>query len=143
VPNSAQPVPTRARGVRDPAVRAAAVAALAAGESLNAISRRLGVGKHTLAELREQAGLPARPEPVHVAPIDVERPAAWRLAEQVARYISRTLTALENQALLFGDEEWIRRQDPAILLGVHEQLVAHADRFLAMVRPAGEEERHA
>ena len=97
----------------DPQTKAAALAALATGDSLNGVARRMGIPKTTLIRWRDVAGVP-RPDQTGLQ-------KKQELGEQLFGYLQESITTLGFLVRFTRDESWLKKQsaaDVAVLYGV-------------------------
>lgn len=81
------------------AEKAAALAALLAGQSLNSVAAEYHIPRGTLKFWKAQN---------HPGPVDPQK--RDRIGELLLQYLEANLEALAAQAQVFGDPKWLRRQ---------------------------------
>lgn len=120
------------RGVaHDDGTRAAVLASLLTGQSVNAVAQQYRIGRSTVIAWRDSAGLGS----THVEP---QKYAEW--SELVAGVLRELLTTVQIQAVAYRDAAWLARQnaaDAAVLTGV---LLDKAVRILEAAEPVEPEE---
>jgi transposase-like protein len=92
--------------------KAAVVAALLAGQSVNSVAKEYNIPKGTVSGWKNGKGLGGREKATQ---------KAERIGELVASYLATNLEALEVQAEAFKDQKWLAKQtasDAAVLHGV-------------------------
>lgn len=92
--------------------RAAALAALLAGQSVNEVARQYRLSNATVIAWREAAGL-------HSTPVEPQK--REDISELVATFLRETLTTVSVLAVQFRDPTWLKQQnaaDAAVLFGV-------------------------
>ena len=101
-----------ARGVpHGDETKAAVLAALLAGQSINDVAARFHLGKATVSAWRTAAGLDGT-YPVRTQNGD-------ELGDLVSAYLRENLITLKAQAAFFRDTEWLRKQSAADLAVLH------------------------
>lgn len=121
-----------ANGIPHPdETRAAVLAALLAGQSINAVAAQFKVGRATVAAWRDAAGLKAG----HVGPQSREAIGAL-----VIDYLAEALTTLKSQQTFFRDSAWLGKQDAADLAVLHGVTADKAFRIISALDddPEGE-----
>lgn len=106
----------KTRKVHDPEVRAAAMAALLAGQGVTEVARKYQLPKSTVSRWRRDA-----------------REAAGRsddVGELLLDYLRENLTTLRVQAVAFRDVEWLREQPADQAAVLHGVLTDKAVRLL-------------
>lgn len=109
-------------------IRAAAIAAVAAGASIASVARQHGVSRRAVQIWRDQA---------HLAP-SVSQQNQVQLGELIADYLRTGLAALASEARLFGDPDWLKGQSASDLAILHGVLADKLVRILAGVEAAAE-----
>lgn len=116
-----------ARGkAHDSETKAAALAALLAGQSVSQVAREYHLNRATVIAWRDAAGLGS-------TPVQPEKRA--EIGEQVADYLRAVLGTLAIQARVFADEGWLKRQDAADAAVLHGVLTDKAIRLLEALDP--------
>lgn len=112
--------------------KAAALAEVAAGASVNATAKKFGIGRSTLSTWRDLANMPPPSPAGQQKRID--------LGEQLYTYLEESLTTLVAQLRFARDPQWLARQnaaDLAVFMGVAAD---KATRLLAAFRPSERDE---
>lgn len=108
-------------------IRAAVLADLMTGSSLNATARKFGVDRNTIRRWRGDAGLTVPP------PVALEKRA--NLGEQLYGYLEDSIGALRSQLAVFADPDWLKKQSAAELAILHGVVADKTARLLAAARP--------
>jgi hypothetical protein len=90
--------------------KAAVMAALLAGQSISYVAKEYDIPAGTVKSWRARS---------MVAPVATEKKA--EIGDLVLRYLHANLTALEAQAIVFSDPDWLEKQEAdqaAVLHGV-------------------------
>lgn len=139
--------------------KAAAMAALLAGQGISEVARQYNLPKTTVARLRHKVfgrapieGLVAMPESINddssVSPVPVHenvsaavpfRRSASELDTLLYEYLTASLRALRVQAEIFADREWLSKQpadELAILHGVGTDKVIRLLESIRVDEPA-------
>ncbi len=111
-----------------PETKATALAALATGESVSSVARRLGISRTTASMWRDAAGLNETTGVVH------EKKAA--IGEQVYRYLEDSIETLDGQVREMRDPVWLQQQSAAALAMLHGVLFDKTARMLAALQPS-------
>lgn len=106
-----------------PETRAAVLAAIASGQSLNSIAKQYGVSRRTVQLWRNEAHLPV-----------VTQQKKEVLGEQVYGLTEDSITTLRVQLRAAQDEEWIKRQSADSLAVFYGVVADKLIRILAAVR---------
>jgi Transposase len=114
-----------------PETRAAVVAAVLAGESVNKVSKRFGIGRATIVHWRDLAERPP------ASPALQQKKEA--LGEQVYGLLEDSIAALRFQLRATSNEAWIRAQSADQLAIFYGVLADKAIRLLAAIRPSGDD----
>lgn len=106
-----------------PEVKAAAMAALLAGQSVSSVAREYRIPKGTVsgwreAAMREADGVAAPPTQKAL------------IGELLVNYLETNLRALQQQAECFGDKEWLMSQSANELAVLHGVMTDKAVRLL-------------
>ncbi len=109
-----------------PEQKATALAALATGDSIRNVSRRLGISRNTLTVWRAELPSTAVAEP--------QKKEA--LGEQLYGYLEESIDTLTEQVRCAGDVAWIRQQNAAQLAMLHGVMFDKTVRLLAALQPA-------
>lgn len=110
------------KGRHDPEVRAAAMAALLAGQGVLQVAAEYKLPKATVSRWRQEARAEAgRSEDVGALLLD---------------YLSESLETLRAQAVAFRDPEWLHRQDASEAGVLHGILCDKAVRLLEALDPS-------
>ncbi len=118
-----------------PEKKAAALAALASGESVRAVAQRLGLSRTTVAMWRDAAGLNEPAAVVH------EKRQA--LGEQVYELIEDSIRTLRVQLRVAADESWLKQQSAGELAVFHGVIADKTVRLLASLRPTSDDVEEA
>ena len=110
------------------ATKAAALAALAIGESVRRVARRLGISRTTATRWRDAAGLHETIAVVH------EKKGA--IGEPVSRYLEDSIETLDGQVREMRDPVWLQQQSAAALAMLHGVLFDKTARMLAALQPS-------
>lgn len=92
-------------------VKAAVLAALLAGQSINSVAREYNIPPGTISNWKNRPGVP----------LNGIQKRSEAIGDLLVHYLRTNLTTLEKQAEFFGDEDWLRQQsasDAAVLHGV-------------------------
>jgi len=117
------------RGVaHNPELRAEAVAAVAAGESLTTVAKRFGIGKATVERWYREDG-PVQPSHARTRE---------ELGALVYDTVVETLLALTARARVTGSPDWIEKQSAGELAALAAADWDRVIRVLAGFRPADE-----
>jgi hypothetical protein len=108
--------------------KAAALADLATGASVNGTARKYGVDRSTVKRWRDASGIVAAPVPPQKQQAD--------LGEQLYGYLEDSIGALRAQLAVFGDPDWLKKQSAADVAILHGVVADKTARLLAAVRPA-------
>lgn len=114
----------------DPHVKARAMAALKAGQSVPEVARATGVPVSTLRKWKQEL----KRENLIESP---EKKA--ELGELVADYLTEILTTLTAQSRFARDEDWLRKQNAADVAILHGVLNDKAIRILAALQSPDEQ----
>jgi transposase-like protein len=107
-------------------VKAAALAALATGESLHSVARRLGISRATLRRWRGSAApLVAQGDPQKTQ----------QIGAQLCGFLEESIETLTTQARVVRDDAWLRRQSAADLAVLHGVMFDKTARLLAAFEP--------
>lgn len=112
-----------------PQQKATALAALATGDSIRSVSRRLGISRNTLTVWR--AELPHTP---------VAEPQKNALGEQLYGYLEESIDTLSAQVRFARDPAWLRQQNAADLAMLYGVMFDKTWRMLAALQ-SGDSER--
>jgi transposase-like protein len=107
-----------------PETRAAVLAALAAGESVNRVSQQFGVSRRTISGWRDQAQLPT-----------VAQQKKVEIGQKVYELLEDYIETLRVQVRVTRDEAWIKKQTAGELAILHGVLSDKSVRLLAAFRP--------
>jgi len=107
--------------------RAAAMAALLAGQSVSAVAREYKISRQSVQRWRDKAGIDRTP---------VEQEKAAFLGDQVVDYVSELLTTLQVQAVAFRDIAWLKAQSADQAAVLHGVLADKAVRILEAIDTA-------
>jgi transposase-like protein len=91
--------------------KAAVMAALLAGQSINSVAREYHIPPGTISNWKNRQGVPKN---------GIQK-RSDDIGELLVEYLRTNLVTLERQAAFFGDEAWLKRQtasDVAVLHGV-------------------------
>jgi len=114
--------------------KAAAMAALLEGQSVNAVAKEYDVPKGTVSGWKRQAETTAGGG---VAPDATQKEEIGAL---LVRYLRANLATLEAQARAFGDADWLSQQKAEAVAVLHGVMTDKAVRLLeAFGRAEGEE----
>lgn len=120
-----------ARGVpHSDETRAAVMAALLAGQSVNAVAQQFHIGKATVSAWNASLGSGGTNE--------VRTQKGDELGELVSGYLRENLTTLKAQSTFFRDEAWLREQPAADLAVLHGVIADKTLRLLSALQ-AGED----
>lgn len=111
-----------------PETRAAVLAAVASGQSVNSVAKQYGVSRSTARMWKTQAQLPS------AAMVSQQKKEA--IGEQVYGLLEESIAALRFQLRTTQDEEWIKRQSADNLAVFYGVLADKSIRLLAAFRPA-------
>ena len=117
-----------------PQTKATALAALATGESVSSVARRLGISRTTATMWRDAAGLNETTGVVH------EKKAA--IGEQVYAYLEESIATLDHQVRCMRDEAWLKQQSAAGLAMLHGVLFDKMWRLAAALQPSSNVDEH-
>ena len=117
-----------------PETKASALAALATGESVSSVARRLGISRATATMWRDAGGLNATTGVVH------EKKAA--IGEQLYHYLEDSIETLDQQVCCMRDEAWIKQQSAAGLAMLHGVLFDKMWRLAAALQPSSNVDEH-
>ncbi len=101
-----------ARRQYDDETKAAAMAALLAGQSLNSVADEYQIPRGTVATWKRNA---------RAGVYEQDQPQKKKIGDLLLAYVETNLIALEAQARAFSDETWLRNQpasEAAVLHGV-------------------------
>jgi len=118
----------------DPAERAAATAALLAGQSVTQVAKAYSIPKGTASAWKKRAFARAG----KVDPATQKRAAADKIGELLTKYLESNLRALDAHARVFADETWIREQDAQQIAVLHGIMTDKAVRLLEALSAGGE-----
>lgn len=110
--------------------KAAALAEVATGASVNATAKKYGIGRATLTNWRDAAGLSVQT----LTPAGQQKKA--ELGEQLYDYLTESIATMVAQLRFARTPEWLARQnaaDLAVFMGVTAD---KATRLLAAFRPS-------
>jgi transposase-like protein len=107
--------------------RAAVLAAIASGQSINSISQQFGISRRTITGWRDQAQLPT-----------VAQQKKQEIGQKVYELLEDYIETLRVQVRVTRDEAWIKRQSAGELAILHGVLSDKSVRLLAAFRPAAE-----
>jgi hypothetical protein len=123
-----------ARVKYDPATKAAALAALMAGQGVGEVARQYhlpaGTVKSWLSRMRHG------PSVAEVATRDRQT-----IGELLTGYLTETLEALRKQSAIFGDPVWLKQQTAADAAVLHGVMTDKAVRLLEALNGAEPEPR--
>jgi transposase-like protein len=105
--------------------KAAALAALATGESLHSVARRFGISRPTLRRWRGSVPLVARAVPQKKE----------QIGAQLCGFLEESIETLTTQARAVRDDAWLRRQSAADLAVLHGVMFDKTARLLAAFEP--------
>lgn len=91
--------------------KAAVVAALLAGQSVNSVAREYKIPPGTVSNWKNRPGVPHN---------GIQK-RSEAIGELLIKYLQTNLETLDKQARFFGDESWLKKQtasDAAVLHGV-------------------------
>lgn len=110
-------------------VKAEAMAALLAGQSVTAIAKRYSIPKGTVSSWRKQARQKVK--------AGAESTQKTTLDELLMGYVRENLLTLREQARVFRDEEWLQRQSASEVAVLHGVL---ADKTVRLLEAFGGDE---
>lgn len=108
--------------------KAAVLATLMTGASINATAKQFGVDRATVKRWRDGSGLAVAPSVAQEKKAD--------LGEQLYGYLEDSIGALRSQLAVFGDADWLKKQSAADLAILHGVVADKTARLLAAVRPS-------
>lgn len=111
-----------------PETRAAVLAAVASGQSVNSIAKQYGISHAAIRRWRDIALAP---------PIGAQQ-KKQAIGEQVYGLLEDSIETLRVQVRAMRDEEWIKKQSAADLAILHGVLHDKARNVLAAFRPTAE-----
>ncbi len=117
-----------------PETKATALAALATGESVSSVARRLGISRTTATMWRDAAGL-------HESTAVVQEKKA-AIGEQLYGYLEDSIETLDQQVCCMRDETWVKQQSAAGLAMLHGVLFDKTWRLLAAFQPSSNVDDH-
>lgn len=109
--------------------KAAVMAALLAGQSINSVAREYKIPKGTVSDWNRKAHERVGPEPTQ------KREIGALLLE----YLQTNLATLRKQSEVFSDEKWLKRQSASELAVLHGVLADKTIRLLEAVSVGQEE----
>jgi len=112
----------------NPDTKAAVLAALLQGQSVNSVAKTYKVPRSTIQGWRDAAGMNDSALP---------RSKKDEIGEKILAYLDENLTTLRAQAEFFRDKEWLKKQDASSLAVLHGVITDKAIRLLEAL--AGEE----
>lgn len=107
--------------------KAAALAEVAAGASVNATAKKFGISRAAISEWRDRSDLPT--------PTPAAQEKRANLGEQLYGYLEDSIGALRSQLAVFGDPDWLKKQSAAELAILHGVVADKTARLLAAARP--------
>lgn len=111
-------------------IKAAAMAALLAGESAHQVARRFGLGRTTVRRWRDEAW----------AAVQQNGPQKRELDEQLLGYVGESLTTQRAQLRMMADPEWLSRQSARDLAMLHGTVFDQVVRLLVALERGGAHE---
>lgn len=115
-------------------VKAAAVAAVLAGESVSSVAKQFGVSRAAIVEWRDKTGITGEVTPV-------AQQKKHDLGMQVYGLLEDSIAHLRFQLRVTADEEWIKRQTANDLAIYHGVIADKTVRLLAAFRPPDDDSR--
>ena len=116
-----------ARGVaHSPEVKAAVLAALMTGQSVNAAAAEYHLSKSTIAQWRDEPREPVRTQ------------KGAEFGELVADYLRESLITLKTQVVSFRDVAWLLKQPASELAVLHGVVADKTIRILSAIEPEGD-----
>lgn len=115
------------RRAYSPEEKAAALAALVAGQGLDEVARDYKIPVGTLKAWRHYSEGPVDPE-LAIAKRE-------RVGELLMEYLEANLSCLTAQIQVFRDPEWLRKQDAHQAAIIHGVMADKATRLLEALRP--------
>lgn len=93
----------------NPEQKAAVMAALMAGQSVSSVAQEYKIPRGTVASWRRNAD----------AAYEVDQTQKGEIGDLLLKYLQASLVSLEAQVKLFGDREWLSKQDASELAVLH------------------------
>jgi transposase-like protein len=109
-----------------PQTKAAALAAILGGESINSVSRRTGIGRNTLTRWRTEAG---------ASGTLIAQQKKEAIGQQLYGLLEEYIAYLRFEVRATQDEAWIRRQRADALAIYHGVVADKSVRLAAALRP--------
>lgn len=122
----------RKHSTYDPAVKAAATAALMAGQSINSVAREYNLPKGTVGDWKDAAN-------AHSDGVGSDPTQKDEVGNALLGYLRANLHALRVQAELFADRAWLEKQEAQEIAVLHGIMTDKAVRLLEALS-AGESE---
>ena len=114
-----------------PEVKAAAMAALLAGQSISEVAAEYNIPKGTIKSWRNRQ----KGEPV----ASVATPKKEEIGDLLIEYIRLSLQSLQAQVQHFGDKTWLANQDADALAVLHGVQTDKAIRLLEAIAQASDD----
>lgn len=105
--------------------KAAAMAALLAGQSVSSVAREYKIPKGTASNWKRKAA-----EQVDGVQSDRTQNTREAIGDLLLEYLQENLRSLKAQSALFGDLDWLRDQDASQLAVLHGVMTDKAVRLL-------------
>lgn len=104
--------------------KAAAVAALLAGQSISSVAKEYKIPKGTVAAWKAREN-----------PSDLHTEKRERIGSLLIEYLETNLKALKKQAEVFSDEAWLKKQSASDAAVLHGVMTDKAVRLLEALEP--------
>jgi len=111
--------------------KAAVMAALLTGQSINAVAREYNIPKGTVSRWNQQKGVVTSGGPQET---DTKRD---EIGDLLMGYLGEALRTLRKQVRAVGDEEWIKKQPASELAVLHGVITDKTIRLLEALAPSG------
>lgn len=105
----------------EPEVKAAVMASLLSGQSVNAVAREYDIPKGTVSSWKRRAGL---------AVGDVTTQKKDMIGDLLIEYLTANIQALKAQAVQFADLSWLSKQSASEVAVLHGVMTDKAIRLL-------------